>query len=176
MTAPVQIPAEIDKLVDDLYAGWELGAPPEDLTITVSTRMKTALGRCRPERPEIRLAAFLLDGPPALLQEVLCHEVAHLAVHSRYGGTARPHGPEWRSFMVRAGFEPRLHIPTDRPRPPRARKEPAVWAHRCPVCRMTRMAHRRVPQWRCASCLEHGLGGELVIERVEGRRKGSTSV
>lgn len=181
MTAPVQLQAEIDKLVEDLFDGWELGAPPSDLKITVSTRLRTSLARCLPERPEIRLAAFLVEGPSPLLREVLCHELAHLVTHTRFGKAVKPHGAEWRALMRQAGFEPRVQIPTGRPRPASARtkpassKKPPLWAHRCPVCQMTRMAHRRVPQWRCASCLEDGLDGQLVIERVESRLEGRTA-
>ncbi len=174
MTAPAQLPADIETLVDESFDGWELGAPPSDLKITVSTRLRVSLARCLPERPEIRLAAFLLEGPTALLREVLCHELAHLVTHTRFGKAVKPHGAEWRALMRQAGFEPRVRIPTGRRRSasantkPASRKQPPLWAHRCPVCQMTRMAYRRVPQWRCASCLEDGLDGELVIERADG--------
>ena len=168
MSTSIPLPAEFDKLIGEWFVSWELGPPPDNLRIEFSKRLKRSLGRCRPERPEIRLAARLLDGPTALLQEALCHELAHVATHSRFGRTVKPHGPEWKELMTRAGFEPRVHIQIDRPLSPNARKEPTVWAHRCPVCQMTRVAHRRVPQWRCASCREEGLGGELVIERASG--------
>ena len=130
MSTTPQVPPEVDTLIREWFAGWKLGPPPSDLKITVSNRLKTALGRCRPEQPEIRLAAFLLDGPSPLLREVLCHEAAHVAVHVRFGRASKPHGPEWKSLMALAGFEPRVRIPTNRPRRPRSRKEPtAVWAN-----------------------------------------------
>jgi len=175
MTAPVPLPADIEKLVDEMFAGWELGAPPSGLRITVSTRLRVSLARCLPERPEIRLAAFLLEKPSPLLREVLCHELAHLVTHARHGNSVKPHGAEWRALMKQAGFEPRVRIPSGRERSAgattKARSKklpPTLWAHRCPVCQMTRMAQRRVPQWRCASCVEHGLEGRLVIERADG--------
>ena len=166
MSRSFQLPAEIDKLIGEWFKSWELGPPPDKLKIEFRKRLKRSLGRCRPERQEIRPATRLLDGPTALLQEALCHELAHVATHSRFGRTAKPHGPEWKSLMTRAGFEPRVHIQIDKRLPPSTRKEPTVWEHRCPVCQKTRVAHRRVPQWRCASCREDGLEGELVIERA----------
>ena len=174
MTAPVQLPADIDKLVHELFDGWNLGPPPSDLRITISTRLTKSLARCLPERPEIRLAAFLLEGPSPLLREVLCHELAHLVTHTRFGKTVKPHGAEWRSLIRKAGFEPRVRIPAGRRSSASkrtksaSRKQPPLWVHRCPVCQVTRMAFRRVPQWRCATCLEHGLDGILVIERADG--------
>ena len=89
MIAATELPTEIDTLVQELFAGWDLGAPPHDLRITVSTRLRVTLARCLPERPEIRLAAFLMDGPSPLIQEVLCHELAHLVIHIRFGKTVR---------------------------------------------------------------------------------------
>ena len=41
--------------------------------------MTRSLGRCYPERRLIRLALSLNDAPRALFEEVLCHELAHLA-------------------------------------------------------------------------------------------------
>lgn len=183
MNTTARIPAEIETLVHELFAGWGLGAPPSDLKISVSTRLTKSLARCLPERPEIRIAAFLLDGPSPLLREVLCHELAHLITHMRFGKSVKPHGPEWKALVRKAGFEPRVQIPTGRPRSvsattaARSRKVPStLWAHRCPVCQMTRIAHRSVPQWRCESCVKDGLDGRLVIERVDDRLKGNSPV
>ncbi len=54
-------------------------------TIEWSPRLTRSLGRCYPERRLIRLAAFLEESENALLEEVLCHELAHLAACELHG-------------------------------------------------------------------------------------------
>jgi len=41
------------------------------------------------------LAAHLENGIGDPLEEVLCHELAHVAVYRLHGRAARTHGPEW---------------------------------------------------------------------------------
>ena len=65
-------------------------------TIEWSPRLTRSLGRCYPERRLIRLAAFLEESENALLEEVLCHELAHLAARELHGRHIRPHGSEWK--------------------------------------------------------------------------------
>jgi hypothetical protein len=65
MSTSFQLPTEIEKLIGEWFLSWELGPPPDKLRIEFSNRLKRSLGRCRPERREIRLAARLLDGPTA---------------------------------------------------------------------------------------------------------------
>ena len=72
--------------------------------------MRVCLGRCRVSQGHIRIAEFLLAGPADLLEEVLCHEVAHAAVAIKLGTGVRPHGGEWRGLMRDAGYEPRVRI------------------------------------------------------------------
>ena len=60
--------------------------------------MRVSLGRCLASQGEIRIAQFLLSGPPGLLEEVLCHEVAHAAAAARFVARIRPYGTEWLPF------------------------------------------------------------------------------
>lgn len=76
------------------------------ITVEFSSRMTRSLGRCYPDRNLIRIAQFVLDKSDALVQEVLCHEAAHIAAHHLYGSSIRPHGPEWKALMQEAGFPP----------------------------------------------------------------------
>ena len=91
------------------------GAPDiaQTLRVEYSTRMTRSLGRAYPERSLIRIAAPLVHGPADFLDEVLCHEAAHIAVFRLHGRSVRPHGTQWQGLMRVAGFEPstRLRVP-----------------------------------------------------------------
>ena len=144
---------------------WGIPTLPARVTAHYSTRLRSSLGRCTPARGEVRLAAALATRDPDLHREVLCHEVAHVAVHLLHGPGCRPHGPEWAALMRRAGYEPRVRFPREAAAhvlPPPG----AGYQHLCPVCQMTRVARRVVRWWRCKACVESGLSGELAIRRV----------
>jgi predicted SprT family Zn-dependent metalloprotease len=117
----------------------------------------------------------LLTGPPELLREALCHEAAHAAVYELHGRVPRPHGREWRDLMQTAGFEPRTRMPaTHSPHVSgRHTGSRGVWNHRCPVCHMSRAAHRPVNNWRCAQCRAAGLEGTLIVTRIDGPGRGA---
>lgn len=129
--------------------------------VEYSSRLRNSLGRCRPESNRISLHPRLRSELAHLHAEVVCHELAHLAVYRQHGRAVRPHGPEWKALVREAGFEPRRMV--------MAMPEPgdgAVYEHRCPVCQMTRVSRRRQKRWRCAHCVEIGLGGLLVISKA----------
>lgn len=65
-------------------------------------------GQARFAEHEIRLnAAMLAEHGTPFIAETVPHEMAHLAVHLRYGRKARPHGREWRAIMALLGVAPR---------------------------------------------------------------------
>lgn len=75
--------------------------------------------------------------------------------------------------MRAAGYEPktRLKLPpgateTDAPKRRKRGVSPYLYVHRCPVCHRYRVARRLMKRWRCASCIQSGLTGELVITRT----------
>lgn len=179
------IPESLQSLARYWGELWGVPGRRGPVTVEYSARFRTSLGLCGPAQGRIRLAASVVngDGPREggtdLLEGVLCHELAHAAVHRLYRRQAKPHGPEWRRLVREAGFEPRLSIMTDealggprrdglgnKPRRPR-------WEHRCPVCHTRRMAGRPVPEWRCAECLEAGLSGGMVITNVAPPKEGT---
>jgi predicted SprT family Zn-dependent metalloprotease len=144
---------------------WGLPGLEHRVTVSVSSRLRSSLGRSFPERSLVRIAKFVAEGPRALLDEVLCHEVAHIAVFEQYGRSVRPHGKEWAALLREVGFKPRTRIAAAEVQPPGAtsRRPALAYEHRCPVCGARRLAKRPVHGWRCARCAEDGLAGRLEI-------------
>jgi len=65
---------------------WGLPGLEGRVRIEVSGRLTRSLGRCEPAKGGIRIARWLCEEAPALLPEVLCHELAHVAafeLHAR---------------------------------------------------------------------------------------------
>jgi len=108
------VPAHSDlpsHLLQSLYRWlhlWDVPHLESKSRIEWSRRLARSLGRCYPDRRSIRISSYLESAPDGLLQEVLCHEMAHLAARELHGRKARPHGPEWKALMQKAGFAPRL--------------------------------------------------------------------
>jgi predicted SprT family Zn-dependent metalloprotease len=154
--------------VASLEAKWSVPAIVNRVEIQFSRRLRSSLGRCILSRGIVRLNRRLLKARPALLEEVLCHELAHVVTFERHGRHCRPHGPEWAALMRAAGFEPRVRarLSHDLEVAVRAARTPRrLYEHRCPVCQAKRLARRPVPQWRCAACVAAGLEGKLVIAK-----------
>jgi predicted SprT family Zn-dependent metalloprotease len=139
--------------------------------LELSHRMRSSLGGFYARERLIRIADTLLEAPPGLLYEVLCHEAAHAAVEILHGGRARSHGREWRELMRRVGLEPRVHVPGAElgGASQRAARKRWIWRHRCPHCRAERLAGRPVRQWRCRPCQAAGRDGKLAVTRVAAR-------
>ncbi|HVR29856.1 MAG TPA: SprT-like domain-containing protein [Thermoanaerobaculia bacterium] len=162
----------LDRLWCEAAPEWSRRWGVPDLRATVrvelSHRMRSSLGGFYPRERLIRITDVLLEAPPHLLLEILCHEAAHAAVHVLHGDRVRSHGREWRDLMRRAGLEPRVRVPGQElgPAAQRAARKRWLWRHRCPVCRAERLAGRPVRQWRCGPCRAAGRHGELVIHRV----------
>lgn len=150
---------------------WDLPGLVGEVEVVRSGRLTTSLGLYDPRKRQVRLAAFLDDASDALFHEVLVHELAHAAVHLAQGdrGRVRPHGREWKAFMVAAGLAPRVRMPREVVGgllPQRKRKR-VRWAHHCKRCDLGREAGRPMRRWRCRACLDRGRSGVLEITRVE---------
>lgn len=144
---------------------WEIPELVTRLHVRFSPRLRTTWGRTQPARGVITLAKALETGPREHLEEVLCHEAAHVAAHMKHGRGARPHGPEWAALVELAGFSPmralRIGAPSVSQGQPRT-----LFEHRCTVCQFRRLARRPVHAWRCAECVGAGLPGTLTITRI----------
>lgn len=159
--------AQLHRALDKAMARYaELWSRP-NLSETVSTRFSARLSkswaRTNLETRTITLAVTLRSDL-ARLEEVLCHELAHIVAHESTGRREGPHGPTWQGLVRIGGFEPCLRLAGDAaPRivVPRSSR----FLHRCPVCDFTRFAARPVRSWRCADCVAAGLNGNLVITK-----------
>ena len=161
---------------------WGLPRSALDTTLRLNPRLTRSVARYRRETGVIELGPSFLR-LRARRKEVLCHELAHVAVDHLYGKRAQPHGGEWRRLVEMAGFTPtvRLPVPPESPanKPVAANGEIHVsgysrrpktfrylYEHRCPVCQMIRSAKRPVSRWRCAECVAAGLPGALEVTRI----------
>src|SRR5688572_30368233 len=88
--------AALRSLWDQMAPGWsETWGVPDlryEVRLELSHRMRSSLGGFYARERLIRIADTLLEAPPHLLQEVLCHEAAHAAVEIIHGPSARSHG------------------------------------------------------------------------------------
>jgi predicted SprT family Zn-dependent metalloprotease len=148
-------------------SAWDLPELPYRVRIVFSDRLQSSLGRCAPSEGLIRLNPGLLDGEPAALREVVCHEVAHVATWLLYGRHARAHGLEWKELMRLAGYDPRVRwAEAAVPDAVRERRRPAtIYVHSCPVCRAEWIARRTSTAWRCATCRGAGRDGRLTVSK-----------
>lgn len=154
------------------FALWGLAGFEQYITVSFSGRLHRALGRCYARRRQITLAERLKRIKPSILEEVLCHEVAHLAVFELFGEKCRPHGAEWAQLMRAAGFEPRRRLIVDDAGEPASFIRPHyVYVHHCPVCQSERVARRPVRTWRCPSCSALGMDGGLEILKRPARKE-----
>lgn len=161
---------EIRTLIAGWGAAWGLPHLESDIHVTFSSRLTQSLGRCRPSTGRITLQTDLQQSNRSQLAEVLCHEVAHIAVFQLFGSQAKPHGPEWQRLVSEAGYGAEVQARRIAgTRLPRSQRSPfPAYEHRCPICQSVRFARRPVGRWRCAECVDAGLPGELVITRHQG--------
>jgi predicted SprT family Zn-dependent metalloprotease len=149
---------------------WDVPTLVVGTTTHFNPRLRRAWGRVQIFRKVISLHSSLERAPARRVQEVLCHEFAHIAAAHLYGRAVRAHGPEWAALVDKAGFRAARLLPPDDSTPAVARSPSSLVEHRCPVCQMTRVARRAVAGWRCAGCVAHGLDGHLIIRRLDSNR------
>lgn len=154
----------IESCVSHLCKLWNIKSIEHEIKVEYSSRMTRSLGRTKPTKKLVRLNTNLSSSLSEHLEEVLCHEIAHIAATHKYGDEISPHGKEWQTLVRLAGYEPsiRMNVLTNNIHKPLAKR----FAHKCPVCFSEQVAKRRVTRWRCGNCVQAGLTGELVIEEV----------
>ena len=158
---------KVQKLVqaksNEYFSLWGCSDLASSVVIQFSSRLKSSLGRTRVDVHKVSLNPLLTRENEQLLDEVLCHELAHIATYERFGASVKPHGPEWTALVRKAGFEPRLRHGVANAKLPTATRK---FEHLCPVCQTVRYAKRSMTQWRCESCVDAGLEGKLLIRSV----------
>jgi hypothetical protein len=100
-------------------------------------------------------AVPIQSAPDGLLQEVLCHEMAHLATRELHGRNVRPHGPEWKALMTSAGFEPRTRLPSPNgaPLPEEDTGPPTSTSTAAPSASSSEPRAASRAAWRRAACV-----------------------
>lgn len=98
--------------VDGMYAGGYV--KPANMTVKrfFVQRMKTKWGSCSPERQGIRLNTELARKPPACLEYIVVHEMAHLIErhhNDRFGGLLSGCLPHWRQVRQVLNGAPLSH-------------------------------------------------------------------
>lgn len=160
--------ADLYRIVARLGTIWATPRLPTTVNIAFSSRLTKSFGRADVRRRRISLAAQLA-GTDAFVEEVLCHELAHIVAFDLVGKSEYPHGPTWQRLVRAAGFAPTRRLsgpaPSDDALPRIQRKR---FVHRCSVCSFSRIASRRMPGWRCADCVRAGLDGLLDATEVAG--------
>ena len=160
--------SEFRGTVARLGSVWSVPRLPGTVSVVFSSRLTRSLGRADVRRRRITLVVDL-TGTGAFVEEVLCHELAHIVAFDLVGESERTHGPTWQRLVREAGFVPtrRLQSPAT-PRDSYARTPRRRFVHRCPVCSFSRVASRRMPGWRCADCVRAGLDGHLDVTEIAG--------
>lgn len=160
-----QLPAEHSDWLTAWAALWSLPDLPSRIHLAYSLRLRRALGRCTPRTGSIRLNLALHDTGIEILREVICHEAAHIAAWALHGPKTRAHGSEWKALMRLAGYEPRARWAKPLPNTDHRshRHNSQVFIHSCPICGARWAARRQVTTWRCTTCRNAGLEGQLEI-------------
>jgi predicted SprT family Zn-dependent metalloprotease len=145
---------------------WDLSGLIGEVDVDFSTRLKSTWGRSRVDARRVRLHPDLETTHKHLLDEVLCHELAHIAVFEKFGPGKQPHGKEWTAFVRQAGFEPRLRLEGAEKASVPTQQKSRQFEHYCPVCQSVRYAKQPMTRWRCAQCSNAGLEGKLLIRKA----------
>ncbi len=106
---------DFDASINEVATLWAIPDLAARVNIAYSTRLRRSLGRAVPATGRIRLHPGLQHADPQLLDEVLVHELAHIAAYLLYGPGRRPHGHEWRRLVEQAGRTARVRIDVDLP-------------------------------------------------------------
>ncbi len=153
--------AVLRRMAARVAALWEM---PElvDVTIGYNGRLRTTLGRALLDEGRVELNPRLLRDHPDQLVSTLAHELAHLAVHVRFGRRAGAHGREFRTLMRALNLDARAthNLPVEHLR---RRRRRYIYLHRCDQCGRSAIARRVLRDRICSRC---GPGMQWDVYRV----------
>lgn len=141
---------------------WSRASLADSVSIRFSSRLSRTWARTNLATKTITLASEL-KVDRVRLDDVLCHELAHVVSHERVGRAEGPHGPTWRRLVLDAGGDPSVRLADRNATTTKANGVLRRFLHRCPVCDFSRIARRPIRAWRCADCVAAGLSGELIV-------------
>jgi len=163
-TPTVRIVNQIKASIDRFCVAWGVEEIQNDIQVEFSARLTRSLGRTQPLQKVIRLNTELSTTLTDHLEEVICHELAHIAAVHQHGTSIKPHGEEWQKLVRSVGYEPSVRMYVNGQASPR--KLLKSYKHYCPVCHFQRIGRTRMKRWRCAECVANGLSGELKITEI----------
>ncbi len=137
---------------------WRIPELPNRIKISFSCQLRRSLGRVLPRSGVVTLNANLATAPRAVLLEVLCHEVAHVAACQLHGPGVKPHGPEWQALVRAAGYHPSVAMKCRWvPQPPSVCYASRRLLYSCPVCHTDYFVGQRNSYLHCSSCFNAGV-------------------
>lgn len=155
---------QIQAVITKLCRLWNVEEIQDQIKVEFSRRLTRSLGRTQPSQKLIRLNVELQSNLKDYLDEVICHELAHVVTVHQHGISSRPHGEKWRNLVRLAGYEPSVRMQVNGQGS--TRKESKRYRHYCPVCHTKRISRTMISRWRCPECVANGLAGELQIEEM----------
>lgn len=158
----VQVCRALQKSIARYAELWSRPTLCDTISMRFSARLSKSWARTNLSTRTITLSVALRNDA-ARLEEVLCHELAHIVAHDSVGRQEGPHGPTWKQLVRIGGFEPRVRLVYVDDAPRKVVLRSSRFLHRCPVCDFSRVAARPIWAWRCADCVAAGLDGNLVI-------------
>lgn len=151
----------LQRLTQRIAEMWEM---PEIARVRVgyNSRLRTTLGRALLDEARVELNPRLLRDHPDELVPTLAHELAHLAVHVRFGRRAGAHGREFRTLMRALNLNARAthDLPVGHLR---RRRRKYLYLHRCDICGNATVARRVLRDRVCAAC---GPGMQWDVYRL----------
>lgn len=120
------------EMVETLSDAWNCPDLARRVEIGYNPRLTTTLGRAVFNEMRVELNPHLLRENPDELAPTLAHELAHLAVHLRYGRVS-PHGREFKTLMRAVNFSGKAthNLPVSHLRQQRTKY---LYLHRCNEC------------------------------------------
>jgi len=146
---------------------WRMPDLDRRASIAYNQRLRSALGRAILDDSRVELNVRLLRKHPEHLVCTLVHELAHVAVHIRFGKVP-PHGLHFRALMAATGLSPKAthSLPAN---PLKHRRRRYLYLHRCSDCGMTFIARKVRRDCYCQAC---GPNMSWTVLRAPATREG----